>query len=68
MTGLSRTRLTRLLAQYRRSERGHHCIAGALPGVRKRHALRRVILTPDARLHWVGLDPPALGDVSTAPA
>ena len=32
-------------------ERGHHCIAEALPGVRKRHALRRVILTPDACLH-----------------
>ena len=32
-------------------ECGHHYIAEALPGVRKRHVLRRVILTPDARLH-----------------
>ena len=31
--------------------RGHHPIAEALPGVGQRHALRRVILAPDARLH-----------------
>ena len=38
-------------------ERGHHRIAEALPGVRQRHALRRVVLTPDASLMHFRLAP-----------